>query len=110
MIADRTDNKSKTDHRAAIRVIAIAVVAMFVAAPILATITGAFSGDSPQGHLWSINAARYLSTTVALCALVGVSVAALGGGAAMITETVAKDTALKERQRSSRNAIDLVIR
>lgn len=85
MIADATNDKNNRDYGAAIRIIAIAVVAIIVAAPILATFAGAFSGGSEQGQTLSINAARYSSTTIMLCALVSVGVAALGGGAALIT-------------------------
>ncbi len=85
MIADASENKSKPNYRAMIRIIVIAVIAIIVAAPILATFAGAVSGGVEQGQSLSINAARYSSTTVMLCALVGLGVAALGGGAALIT-------------------------
>ena len=81
----KTGTVNAAERAATIRIFAIALVAIFVAAPILATIAGSFSGNSTQGHLWSINAARYLLTTVTLCSLVGLGVAALGGGAALIT-------------------------
>ncbi len=84
-MAGKIDNRNNGNSGAWTNGLIIAAVAIFVAAPILATFVGATSGNSAQGHLWSVNAARYLSTTVALCALVGIGVAILGGGAAMIT-------------------------
>ena len=85
MIADDTDGKSNKGYGVAPGVVAIILIAVIVAAPILATFAGAFSGSGAQSDFWSTNGARYITTTIMLCALVGVGVTAIGAGAAMLT-------------------------
>ncbi len=66
------------------RILAIAAVSIFIAAPIMATFAGAFSYSSAQDHLWSTNGMRYLTTTVMLCALAGAGAVLLGAATALV--------------------------
>ena len=76
--ADR--NKTGT----AIRIGVLAAAAAFIAAPIAAVLAGALSPSEAQGHIWSTTGLRYLSSTLALIAMVGAGAALMGAGAAML--------------------------
>ena len=64
--------------------IATVIVTALVGAPILATAYGALAGSETQAHIWSTNGARYLFTTVGLCAGVAVLSGAIGAVTALV--------------------------
>ncbi len=63
--------------------IALLVVALLAAAPIISVVLGAAAGDW-GGELMRAGGARYLSTTLVLCGLAGAGAGLIGAGAALL--------------------------
>ena len=79
-----TDKTIPVRGSGTLHTVAIIAVALFVAAPIFATVTGAFSAEATS-RVWPDTVLRYFATTLALCVMTGIGVVVLGAGTALIT-------------------------
>ena len=62
----------------------LVLIAAIIAAPIIATVWGAFGESEAAAHLWSTNGFVYARTTVLLCVCVAVITGLFGAGLALL--------------------------